>query len=181
LQWIKRFIFFHGKRHPLELDRSHIESFLSHLAVDRNVAASTQNQALNALVFLYREVLKMEFGWLGDVEALADADLASTTVTMDDSYSVTANFETVGGGCFIATAAYDTPVAEDIQILREFRDVYLLTNPLGRAFVHFYYTVSPPIAEFISRHAILKLAVRAMLIPAVAMSSLAIGATQAQS
>jgi hypothetical protein len=120
-------------------------------------------------------------GWSGDVEALADADLASTTVTMDDSYSVTANFETVGGGCFIATAAYGTPVADHIQILREFRDVYLLTNPLGRAFVHFYYTVSPPIAELISRHAILKLTVRAMLIPAVAMSSLAIGATQAQS
>jgi hypothetical protein len=118
-------------------------------------------------------------GWSGDVEAIANVGVASTTVTMDNSYSITANFETVGGGCFIATAAYGTPLAEDVQVLREFRDVYMLTNPLGQALVHFYYMVSPPIAEIISRHAILKLIVRTMLVPAVAMSTLAIGITQA--
>jgi len=56
-QWIKRYIYYHGKTHPRELNEKHIESFLSHLAVDVNIAASTQRQALNALVFLYREVL----------------------------------------------------------------------------------------------------------------------------
>jgi integron integrase len=55
--WTRRFILFHGKRHPAELGAEHITRFLSHLATERGVAASTQNQALNALVFLYRHVL----------------------------------------------------------------------------------------------------------------------------
>jgi integron integrase len=58
--WIKRYIFFHGKRHPRELDAEHVRAFLTHLAVNQKVAASTQNQAFNALLFLYRQVLKME-------------------------------------------------------------------------------------------------------------------------
>ena len=119
-------------------------------------------------------------GWSGDVEASGNASVASTTITMDNSYSVRANFESAGGGCFIATAAYGTPMADEIQILREFRDVYLLTNPLGQACVHFYYTVSPPIAEFINEHPGLKLIVRAMLVPAVAMSTVAVNTTQTQ-
>jgi integron integrase len=56
--WIKRFIFFHNRRHPKEMGAPEIEAFLTHLAVNENVAASTQNQALSALLFLYREVLK---------------------------------------------------------------------------------------------------------------------------
>lgn len=55
--WIKQFILFHKKRHPKEMGKAEVESFLSHLATDRHVAASTQNQALHALLFLYREVL----------------------------------------------------------------------------------------------------------------------------
>ena len=55
--WIKRFILFHGKRHPAEMGAREIEAFLSHLAVNRRVAASTQNQAFNAILFLYRHVL----------------------------------------------------------------------------------------------------------------------------
>jgi integron integrase len=55
--WIKRYILFHDKRHPIEMDVAEIEAFLTHLAVDRRVAASTQNQALSALLFLYRHVL----------------------------------------------------------------------------------------------------------------------------
>ena len=56
--WIRRYIFFHNKQHPSELGSVAIEAFLTHLAVDRKVAASTQNQALSALLFLYRDVLK---------------------------------------------------------------------------------------------------------------------------
>jgi integron integrase len=55
--WIRRFIFFHGKRHPSELGAQQVRSFLEHLAVERRVSASTQNQALAALIFLYGEVL----------------------------------------------------------------------------------------------------------------------------
>jgi integron integrase len=60
LNWIKRFIFFHHKRHPQEMDTPEIEAFLTHLAVDQHVAPSTQNQAFSALLFLYRHVLNKE-------------------------------------------------------------------------------------------------------------------------
>jgi len=60
VSWIKRYILFHNKRHPKEMGSAEIEAFLTHLAVDQNVAASTQNQALSALLFLYREVLKKD-------------------------------------------------------------------------------------------------------------------------
>lgn len=68
LDWIKRFILFHGKRHPENMGNAEVEQFLTHLAVERNVAASTQNQALNAIVFLYKEVLGQELGWLDNME-----------------------------------------------------------------------------------------------------------------
>ncbi len=67
-QWIKRFIFFHGKRHPKDMGPAEVRSFLNDLAARQGVAVSTQNQALNALVFLYREVLGLEFGDLGEFE-----------------------------------------------------------------------------------------------------------------
>lgn len=57
IEWIKRFILFHGKRHPNEMGEAEVAVFLTHLSVDRNVAPATQGQALNALVFLYRKVL----------------------------------------------------------------------------------------------------------------------------
>jgi integron integrase len=68
VDWIKRYIFFHQKRHPAEMGTLQMEQFLNHLAVDKKVAASTQNQALSALVFLYREVLKKDFEWMDNLE-----------------------------------------------------------------------------------------------------------------
>ncbi len=62
IDWIKRYIYFNGKKHPAEMDESHISSFLTYLAVQQKVASSTQNQALCAIVFLYRHVLKKELG-----------------------------------------------------------------------------------------------------------------------
>jgi len=81
--------------------------------------------------------------------------------------------------CFIATAAYGTPMADEIQILREFRDEYLLTTTVGKGLVEFYYRVSPPIAEFIAEHPSLKPIVRVGLLPAVAMSTVAVNTTPA--
>jgi hypothetical protein len=119
--------------------------------------------------------------WSGDVDTIADINAASTTITMDNSYSIRANFEGAGSGCCcVATAAYGTPMTEEIQILREFRDEYLLTNPLGKALVELYYRVSPPIAEFITEHPSLKPVVRAGLVPAVAMSTVAVNTTPAE-
>src|ERR1043166_7411919 len=68
IDWIKRFIIYHSKRHPGEMAEEEVAEFLTHLARDLNVAASTQNQALSALLFLYKEVLKHEIGWLEKVE-----------------------------------------------------------------------------------------------------------------
>jgi hypothetical protein len=75
-----------------------------------------------------------------------------------------------GGGCFIATAAYGSPLAEEVYILREFRDRYLLTNLPGRAFVSFYYACSPLVVNLISKHDSLKILTRVILYPAVKMS-----------
>ena len=68
VQQIRRFILFHGKKHPREMDAKHIRDYLSHLAVERNVSASTQNVALAALLFLYRDVLKQDLDRIEDVE-----------------------------------------------------------------------------------------------------------------
>jgi integron integrase len=65
--WVRRFILFHGKRHPAEMGAPEITRFLNFLAVNRSVAASTQNQALSALLFLYREVLDQDLPWLDDL------------------------------------------------------------------------------------------------------------------
>lgn len=62
MDWIKRYIFFHDKRHPKDMGEAEISQFISYLARDRNVAASTQNQALNAIVFLYKHVLQKGAG-----------------------------------------------------------------------------------------------------------------------
>jgi integron integrase len=67
VHWIKRYIFFHGKRRPAEMGAPEVTAFLTSLAVQGKVAASTQNQALSALLFLYREVLGVELPWLDDV------------------------------------------------------------------------------------------------------------------
>lgn len=67
VQWVRRFILFHGKRHPKDLGAPEVEAFLTHLAVEGNVAAATQNQALSALLFMYREVLDIQLPWLDKV------------------------------------------------------------------------------------------------------------------
>ena len=65
--WIKRYIFFHNRKHPADLGETEVARFLSSLATQRRVSASTQNQALNALLFLYREVLSKEIGYINGV------------------------------------------------------------------------------------------------------------------
>lgn len=67
VDWARRYILYHGKRHPASMGAAEVAEFLSHLAVDRSVSASTQNQAKAALLFLYREVLRVELPWLDEV------------------------------------------------------------------------------------------------------------------
>ena len=66
-RWIKQFILFHNKRHPAEMGEHEVTAFLSHLAVNRNISASTQNQALSAILFLYKQVLKQPLDWLDSI------------------------------------------------------------------------------------------------------------------
>jgi site-specific recombinase XerD len=66
--WIKGFILFHQKRHPREMHAPEVQTYLSHLARDKDVAVATQRQALNAIVFLYRDVLNLELGAIGEIE-----------------------------------------------------------------------------------------------------------------
>ena len=63
--WIKRFILFHDKRHPKEMGVEEIRAYLTHLVMERNVAASTQNQALHSILFLYKQVLEIQLPHLG--------------------------------------------------------------------------------------------------------------------
>ncbi len=71
LQWIRRYVAFHHRRHPRDLGAAGVEQFLTYLAVDRKVSASTQNQALQALLFLYREVLGVALPWLDNITRAA--------------------------------------------------------------------------------------------------------------
>jgi integron integrase len=100
LQWIKRFILFHGKRHPQEMDAIEVEAFLTHLAVEGSVSASTQNQALAALLFLYREVMGIDLPWMDTMVrakkpqrlpvVLSRAEVALVLARMDGVYSLMA-------------------------------------------------------------------------------------------
>ena len=96
----------------------------------------------------------------------------NTSSTEDgQAYSISISGDTSedddGGGCFIATAAYGSYLAEEVKVLRRFRDDHLLTNQAGSAFVRFYYEFSPPVADYIKSHAALKTAVRYMITPVV--------------
>jgi len=84
VQWIRRFIYFSGKRHPREMGTAEVTAFLSHLARERNVAASTQNQALSALLFLYREVLQAPLPWLDELERAQRPARLPTVLTREE-------------------------------------------------------------------------------------------------
>ena len=84
VQWIRRFILFHGKRHPSEMGAPEVEAFLTSLAVEGNVAASTQNQARSALLFLYKEVLGSELPWLDNVEQAKKPRRLPVVLTEDE-------------------------------------------------------------------------------------------------
>ena len=82
--WIKRFVFFHGKRHPAEMAEAEINTFLTYLAVKGKVSSSTQNQALSALLFLYRYVIGKEVGDLGEVIRARKARHLPVVLTRDE-------------------------------------------------------------------------------------------------
>jgi integron integrase len=95
VQWIRRFVLFHGKRHPSEMGAPEVEAFLTSLAVEGNVAASTQNQARSALLFLYKEVLGSELPWLDNVEQAKKPRRLPVVLNEDEVRSVLASLDGV--------------------------------------------------------------------------------------
>jgi integron integrase len=91
VEWAKRFVIFHGMRHPRSMGKVEVEAFLSHLAVAGEVAASTQTQALNALIFLYRHVLGVEIGWLDEVVRAKKSTRVPVVMTRAEVDSVLAH------------------------------------------------------------------------------------------
>jgi len=86
--WAKRFILFHNKRHPKDMGAPEIAAFLTHLAVQENVAASTQRQALSAILFLYREVLRQELGTLPDIVYAKQPKHLPVVLTKDEVQAI---------------------------------------------------------------------------------------------
>jgi site-specific recombinase XerD len=93
IDWIKRYIFFHRKRHPAEMGAPEMEQFLNHLAVDRRVASSTQNQALSALVFLYREVLRQDFEWMENLDRAKRPSRLPVVLTESEVHNLLAHLD----------------------------------------------------------------------------------------
>jgi integron integrase len=102
--WIRRFILFHGKRHPVEMGAPEVTRFLSFLAVQGKVAASTQNQALSALLFLYRHVLHHDLPWLDDVVRARGPKRLPIVLTRDEVRAVIAELH--GTPRLMATLLY---------------------------------------------------------------------------
>lgn len=95
VNWIKRYIIFHDKRHPKEMGGREIEEFLTHLAVKENVAASTQNQALNAILFLYKEVLQQELDLRVDAVRAKRSRYLPTVLTKEEVLAIINNLSGV--------------------------------------------------------------------------------------
>jgi integron integrase len=93
VDWIRRYIHFHGKRHPAAMGVSEIETFLTDLAVARHVAAATQNQARSALLFLYREILAIELPWLEGVQPAKASTRLPVVLTQKEVADVLARLE----------------------------------------------------------------------------------------
>lgn len=104
--WIKRFIFFNDKRHPKDMGAPELEAFLTHLAVVGKVSAATQTQALSALLFLYREVLKIELPWLDNVTRAKKSQRLPTVLTALEVKSLLARLD--GTRWLMASLLYGT-------------------------------------------------------------------------
>ena len=104
LQWVRRYVAFHRRRHPRELGAPEVEQFLSYLAVHRKVSAATQNQAMQALLFLYRHVLEIELPWLSNVTRATHAKRLPVVLSRAEVRSLLAQLE--GATWLVASLLY---------------------------------------------------------------------------
>lgn len=146
------------------------------VALATHTALGSGSGALAAIAFVVAEDVENAETQLSIAEAaLYGSDLLSKEVTTVDGVVTIGAGDTDGGDdgegpadkCFIATAAYGSPFAEDVVLLRSFRDRFLVTNTVGRALVDIYYTCSPPTADFIADHDKIRFMMRTLLAPLV--------------
>lgn len=104
IDWIRRYIFFHDKRHPKDMEAADVEAFLTHLAVAGKVSASTQNQAKSALLFLYREVLDIQLAWLENITQAKAPKRLPVVLTVSEVQSLLAHLK--GTHLLIASLLY---------------------------------------------------------------------------
>jgi len=180
-----------------KLDQNYIASIIQHTltivvgsggggTTNPTAGSYTHNYGTQASVTATPDSEYQFSGWTGDVP-LGHEDDNPVTITMDSDKTITASFSSThtggngdggdsggGGGCFIATAAYGSPLHPHLDILRDFRDKYLMPNGFGLKLVELYYRYSPSIAGFIAEHKLLKAAVRVNLLPVIAFSSLVV-------
>jgi integron integrase len=93
VHWIKRYIYFHDRRHPSEMGAAEVTAFLTHLASDREVSASTQNQALSALLFLYGQVLEVKLPWMDSIERAKRPVRVPVVLTVDEVRALLARLQ----------------------------------------------------------------------------------------
>jgi integron integrase len=126
--WIERLIVFQGKRHPKELGAVEIRDFLAHLVNDRNVAPSTQNQALHALLFLYREVLQIDLPVIGDLQPAKKETRLPTVFTREEAQEILGQME--GKTALMAGLLYDTGVRLGELLRLRVKDIDFAQNQI---------------------------------------------------
>ncbi|MFN7929764.1 MAG: integron integrase [Blastocatellia bacterium] len=126
--WIKRFIVFHGKRHPREMGAPEIRDFLAHLVNDRNVASSTQNVALHALLFLYQEVLLIEMPFIGDLQPARKEPRLPVVFTPDEVRALLAQLS--GTKWLMASLLYGTGMRVSELLRLRVKDIDFKQNQI---------------------------------------------------
>jgi hypothetical protein len=106
VDWVRRFVLFHGKRHPESMGASEVQAFLTHLATERGVAAATQNQAKSPLLFLYKEVLGVQLPWLDEIVAAKSRERMPVVLTPTEVRALL--HELSGSSWLVAALLYGT-------------------------------------------------------------------------
>jgi integron integrase len=128
VDWIKRFIFFHGKRHPMEMGEPEINQFLTDLAVNKKVSASTQNQALSALLFLYQQVLDKPLEWINAAVRAKKSKRLPVVLTRDEVREI---LDLMGGTPkLVATLLYGAGLRLMECLQLRFKDIDFTKNQI---------------------------------------------------